>query len=322
MPELSIRKIIEKTLSGEIRIPSFQRGFVWEPEKVAFFIDSLYKGYPIGSLLFWRTNIRLENERQLGNYSLPEPTKGFINNWLRNIRNLSRGCHFEEYIGTPHQKSIGAASDLIQYLCKYSYVQPITCCVLPRKIHILRLPGTPDGLKDRPLFTEQGRGDDAVRIYETRKDILILGGYRRIDTIAQQSSRLDAANGHPQGKVAVRNTLHARKNLIHHSFIEENLKKIPGMDGQGWSKLYSGSAVSESPPGASRFYVIKGTGCEAEMRLGREVFRKGRFEDGRRLLHVAVCSVCWNILVKDHGTFFSVLPHRERSKGEASAPSW
>ena len=25
MPELSIRKIIEKTLSGEIRIPSFQR---------------------------------------------------------------------------------------------------------------------------------------------------------------------------------------------------------------------------------------------------------------------------------------------------------
>lgn len=77
MPELSIRKIIEKTLSGEIRIPSFQRGFVWEPEKVAFFIDSLYKGYPIGSLLFWRTNIRLENERQLGNYSLPEPTKGF-----------------------------------------------------------------------------------------------------------------------------------------------------------------------------------------------------------------------------------------------------
>lgn len=86
------------------------------------------------------------------------------------------------------------------------------------------------------------------------------------------------------------------------------------MDEQGWSKLYSGSAVSESPPGASRFYVIKGTGCEAETRLGREVFRKGRFEDGRRLLHVAVCSVCRNILVKDHGTFFSVLPHRERSR--------
>ena len=46
MTDLSIRKIIDKTLSGEIRIPSFQRGFVWEPEKVAFCIDSRFKGYP------------------------------------------------------------------------------------------------------------------------------------------------------------------------------------------------------------------------------------------------------------------------------------
>ena len=59
MTDLSIRKIIDKTLSGEIRIPSFQRGFVWEPEKVAFFIDSLFKWYPIGSLLLWRTNEKL-----------------------------------------------------------------------------------------------------------------------------------------------------------------------------------------------------------------------------------------------------------------------
>lgn len=101
MPELSIRKIIEKTLSGEIRIPSFQRGFVWEPEKVAFFIDSLYKGYPIGSLLFWRTNIRLENERQLGNYSLPEPTKGYSQSnrmvcYCGNCLSLWNYCYISE----------------------------------------------------------------------------------------------------------------------------------------------------------------------------------------------------------------------------------
>ena len=44
MPELSIRKIIEKTLSGEIRIPSFQRGFVWEPEKVALSCNAGFFG--------------------------------------------------------------------------------------------------------------------------------------------------------------------------------------------------------------------------------------------------------------------------------------
>ena len=77
MDNLPIRKIIEKISSGEIRIPSFQRGFVWESEAVAFLMDSLYKGYPIGAVLLWRTKEKLVNERQLGRFILPEPTKDY-----------------------------------------------------------------------------------------------------------------------------------------------------------------------------------------------------------------------------------------------------
>lgn len=77
MDGLSIRKIIDKVSSGEIRIPSFQRGFVWEPDAIAFFMDSLYKGYPIGSVLLWRTREKLVNERNLGRFVLPEPTKDY-----------------------------------------------------------------------------------------------------------------------------------------------------------------------------------------------------------------------------------------------------
>lgn len=77
MEGLSIRKIIDKITSGEIRIPSFQRGFVWEEDDVAFFMDSLFKGYPIGAILLWRTKERLLNERNLGHFSLPDPTKDY-----------------------------------------------------------------------------------------------------------------------------------------------------------------------------------------------------------------------------------------------------
>ncbi|RAP26722.1 hypothetical protein C2W64_01438 [Brevibacillus laterosporus] len=52
---LTIRKIISKITSGQIRIPAFQRGFVWSPEQVALLLDSIYKGFPIGSVLLWRT---------------------------------------------------------------------------------------------------------------------------------------------------------------------------------------------------------------------------------------------------------------------------
>lgn len=77
MENLPIRKIIDKIGSGEIRIPSFQRGFVWEPDAIAFLMDSLFKGYPIGAVLLWRTKEQLVNERQLGCFTLPVPAKDY-----------------------------------------------------------------------------------------------------------------------------------------------------------------------------------------------------------------------------------------------------
>lgn len=72
---LTIRGLVERVLSGTIRIPKFQRGFVWEPEKVAFLMDSIYRGYPIGSVLFWRSSEKLTGERDLGPFKLPDPSK-------------------------------------------------------------------------------------------------------------------------------------------------------------------------------------------------------------------------------------------------------
>lgn len=69
----SIRKILDTVVSGEIRIPAFQRGFVWEMDRVAYLLDSIYKGYPFGSLLFWRTKQQLLTERDLGTFTLPAP---------------------------------------------------------------------------------------------------------------------------------------------------------------------------------------------------------------------------------------------------------
>jgi hypothetical protein len=77
MEHLSIREILDSVYRGQVRIPAFQRGFVWDSDRVAFLIDSIYKGYPFGSLLFWRTNEPLKTERQLGPFELPEPNADF-----------------------------------------------------------------------------------------------------------------------------------------------------------------------------------------------------------------------------------------------------
>ena len=77
MDSLTIREVIDTVLRGQIRIPAFQRGFVWEPERVAYLMDSIYKRYPFGSLLFWRTNEQLKCERELGPFDLPPPTADY-----------------------------------------------------------------------------------------------------------------------------------------------------------------------------------------------------------------------------------------------------
>lgn len=67
-----IKNLINDLERGRIRIPSFQRGFVWEPNRVAYFIDSIYKGFPFGSVLLWRTRNPLRTERSLGPYRLAD----------------------------------------------------------------------------------------------------------------------------------------------------------------------------------------------------------------------------------------------------------
>ncbi|QEC74810.1 DUF262 domain-containing protein [Mucilaginibacter ginsenosidivorax] len=72
--------LLNEIESGQVKIPQFQREFVWDMSKSADLIDSIIKGYPIGTFIFWRTNERLRAVRDLGNFRLPEPRQGeFVN---------------------------------------------------------------------------------------------------------------------------------------------------------------------------------------------------------------------------------------------------
>lgn len=50
----SIAELVAMAHRGEIRVPSFQRSFVWTAEDVRRLFDSLYRGFPIGTVLLWR----------------------------------------------------------------------------------------------------------------------------------------------------------------------------------------------------------------------------------------------------------------------------
>lgn len=47
--------LVDDIKRGEIALPDIQRPFVWPASKVRDLLDSMYKGFPVGYLLFWET---------------------------------------------------------------------------------------------------------------------------------------------------------------------------------------------------------------------------------------------------------------------------
>lgn len=61
----TLSKIIEDIDMGEIGLPELQRPFVWPNTKVRDLFDSMYRGFPVGYLLFW-ANGMTEGHRLIG----------------------------------------------------------------------------------------------------------------------------------------------------------------------------------------------------------------------------------------------------------------
>jgi len=54
--DISIRTLVEKVIDGELTLPEMQRRYVWTAVKVRDLLDSLYRGYPSGTILVWETD--------------------------------------------------------------------------------------------------------------------------------------------------------------------------------------------------------------------------------------------------------------------------
>lgn len=61
----SLTHIIEDIKKGRTALPDIQRPFVWSTAKIRDLFDSMYRGYPIGTLMFWETGADV-GTRQIG----------------------------------------------------------------------------------------------------------------------------------------------------------------------------------------------------------------------------------------------------------------
>lgn len=64
---IAIGILIDNIKNGKLLLPELQRRYVWRPQQVRDFFDSLYRGYPSGQLLVWETDDlpNLDESREL-----------------------------------------------------------------------------------------------------------------------------------------------------------------------------------------------------------------------------------------------------------------
>jgi hypothetical protein len=55
-----IKEIVRRSVDHDWSIPEFQRGFVWKATQVRDLIESLWRGFPVGTLLVWNSSRGME----------------------------------------------------------------------------------------------------------------------------------------------------------------------------------------------------------------------------------------------------------------------
>lgn len=95
--------LINEIQKGIIKIPKFQRDFVWTIDKTAKLLDSILKGYPIGTFILWQTDERINDIKNVGNLDIPDTPDGvkvqYVLDGQQRITSL-----FAAYLGAHIQK--------------------------------------------------------------------------------------------------------------------------------------------------------------------------------------------------------------------------
>ncbi|MCI4239159.1 DUF262 domain-containing protein [Dickeya dianthicola] len=81
---VKIDKLINRINNGEIKIPAFQRGYVWKQNQIIELLESVKKQYPIGSILLWEASQKekLRSTRNIAGYIIPDKGENWPVNYV------------------------------------------------------------------------------------------------------------------------------------------------------------------------------------------------------------------------------------------------
>jgi hypothetical protein len=77
-----IDKLLNRINSGDIKIPAFQRAYVWKQNQIIELLDSIINNYPIGSVLLWNSSEILRHTRNIAGFNIPDNSEEYPVNYV------------------------------------------------------------------------------------------------------------------------------------------------------------------------------------------------------------------------------------------------
>lgn len=77
-----IDKLLNRINSGDIKIPAFQRSYVWKQNQIIELLDSVLNNYPIGSVLLWNSSEKLRHTRNIAGFQIPDNSEEYPVNYI------------------------------------------------------------------------------------------------------------------------------------------------------------------------------------------------------------------------------------------------
>ena len=86
--------LVDRVAAGKIRVPRFQRAFVWKQPDLTALLDSVLRGFPIGSILVWETERIIDSNNRIGPVVIgprPDGVVGYLLDGQQRVSTLV-GC--------------------------------------------------------------------------------------------------------------------------------------------------------------------------------------------------------------------------------------
>ena len=97
-------KLVERVAAGKIRVPKFQRDFVWKQPDLSALLDSVLRGFPIGSILVWDTEETIESTSHIGPVEIsprPEGQTGYLLDGQQRVSTLVGTLRLPDSVNDP-----------------------------------------------------------------------------------------------------------------------------------------------------------------------------------------------------------------------------